>query len=81
MHREELEYHLETDVTNYGKRYEANPDSRWGTPEFSALAADAVRKLQVLQSEGVLGEDRSHIQQRHESRCQDHGQRLRKLPT
>ena len=50
MNREELEYHLDTDVANYGKRYKANPDSRWNTPEFAALAVDAVRKLQVLQS-------------------------------
>ena len=50
MNREELEYHLDTDMTNYGTRYKANPDSRWNTPEFAALAADAVRKLQVLQS-------------------------------
>ena len=50
MNREELEYHLETDTVNYGTRYKANPDYRWKTPEFAALAADAVRKLQVLQS-------------------------------
>ena len=50
MNREELEYHLGTDMVNYGTRYKANPDSRWNTPEFAALAADAVRKLQVLQS-------------------------------
>ena len=50
MDREELEYHLDTDVVNYGTRYKANPDSRWNTPEFAALAVDAVRKLQVLRS-------------------------------
>ena len=50
MNREELEYHLETDERCYRTRYKANPDSRWNTPEFAALAADAVRKLQVLQS-------------------------------
>ena len=50
MSREELEYHLDSDVETYGERYKANPDSRWNTPEFAALAADAVRKLQVLQS-------------------------------
>ena len=50
MNREELEYHLDSDVETYGERYKANPDSRWNTPEFAALAADAVRKLQVLQS-------------------------------
>ena len=31
--------HLDTDVANYGRRYKANPDSRWNTPEFAALAA------------------------------------------
>jgi len=54
MNREELEYHLDTDMANYGRRYQANPDSRWSTPEFAALAADAVRKLQVLQSTKVF---------------------------
>ena len=54
MNREELEYHLATDMENYGKRYKANLDSRWNTPEFGALAADAVRKLQVLQSTKVF---------------------------
>ena len=28
LFREELEYHLDTDIPNYGKRYKANPDSR-----------------------------------------------------
>ena len=50
MNREELEYHLDSDIETYGQRYKANPESRWNTPEFAALAADAVRKLQVLQS-------------------------------
>ena len=50
MNREVLEYHLHTDMANYGTRYKANPDSRWNAPESAALAADAVRKLQVLQS-------------------------------
>ena len=54
MNREELECHLKTDIRNYGKRYVANPDSRWNTPEFAALAADAVRTLQVLQSTKVF---------------------------
>ena len=45
MHREELEYHLESDA----ERYRVNPDSRWHTPEYAALFLDAVRKLQVLQ--------------------------------
>ena len=55
MSREELEYHLDSDVETHGKRYTANPDSRWDTPEFAALAADAVRKLQVLQSTKCSG--------------------------
>ena len=55
MNREELEYHLDTDVANYGTRYKANPDSRWNTPEFVALAADVVRKLQMLQSTKAFG--------------------------
>ena len=54
MNREELEYHLDTDMENYSTRYKANLDSRWNTPEFAALAADAVRKLQVLQSTKVF---------------------------
>jgi hypothetical protein len=54
MNREELEYHLDTDMENYSMRYKANQDSRWNTPEFAALAADAVRKLQVLQSTKVF---------------------------
>ena len=53
MNREELEYHLDTDMENYGTRYKANLDSRWNTPEFAAIAADAVRKFQVLQSTKV----------------------------
>ena len=50
MNREKLEYHLDTDMVNYVTRYKANPDSCWNTPEFAAVAADAVRKLQVLHS-------------------------------
>ena len=50
MNREELEYHLDSDIETYGTRYAANADSRWNTPEFAALATDAVRKLAVLQS-------------------------------
>ena len=50
MNREELGYHLDSDVELYGKPYVANADSRWNTPEFAALATDAVRKLAVLQS-------------------------------
>ena len=38
MNREELEYHLETDMANYGKRYVANPDSRWNTPDLLHLS-------------------------------------------
>ena len=60
MNREELEYHLDSDVETYGKRYKANPDSRWNTPEFAALAADAVRKLQVLQSTKVFWAKTGH---------------------
>ena len=45
MNREELEYHLDSDVETYGRAYAANPDSRWNTPEFAALATDTVRKL------------------------------------
>ena len=50
MNREELEYHLDSDIKVHGKPYSANPDSRWNTPEFAAVAVDAVRKLSVLQS-------------------------------
>ena len=60
MNREELEYHLDTDMENYSTRYKANLDSRWNTPEFAALAADAVRKLQVLQSTKAFWEKHSH---------------------
>jgi len=60
MNREELEYHLKSDVATYGKVYVANPDSRWNTPEFAALATDAVRKLSVLQSTKAFWEKHSH---------------------
>ena len=60
MNREELEYHLDSDVETYGKRYTANSDSRWNTPEFAALAADAIRKLQVLQSTKVFWAKTGH---------------------
>ena len=60
MHREELEYHLDSDAETYGKRYTATSDSRWNTPEFAALAADAVRKLQVLQSTKVFWATAGH---------------------
>ena len=60
MNREELEYHLDSDVETYGKRYTANSDSRWNTPEVAALAADAIRKLQVLQSTKVLWAKTGH---------------------
>ena len=53
MNREELEYHLASDVQTCGKTYVANPDSRWNTPEIAALATDTVRKLAVLQSTPV----------------------------
>ena len=50
MNREELEYHLASDVETYGKAYAANPDFRWNTPEIAALATNEVRKLTVLLS-------------------------------
>ena len=50
MNREELGCHLDSDIEVHGKPYSANPDSRWNTPEFAAVAVDAVRKLSVLQS-------------------------------
>ena len=46
MNREELEYHLASDTV----RYIGSSQSRWNTPEFSAVFVDTVRKLQVLQS-------------------------------
>ena len=60
MNREELEYHLDTDIETYGRKYAANPDSRWNTPEFAALATDAVRKLAVLQSTKAFWQQHSH---------------------
>ena len=39
--------------------YVANADSRWNTPEFAALATDAVRKLAVLQSTKAFWEKHS----------------------
>ena len=42
MKREELEYYIESDTETYGRAYVTNPDSRWNTPEFAALATDAV---------------------------------------
>ena len=60
MNREELEYHLDTDIETYGEKYAANPDSRWNTPEFAALATDAVRKLAVLQSTKAFWQQHSH---------------------
>ena len=60
MNREELEYHLGSDVEDYGKKYKANADSRFNTPEFAALCADAVRKLQVLQSTKVFWAKTGH---------------------
>ena len=41
---------MDSDLETFGARYVANPDSRWNTPEFAAVAADTVRKLSVLQS-------------------------------
>ena len=60
MNREELEYHLDTDIETYGRKYVANPDSRWNTPEFAALATDAVRKLAVLQSTKAFWDKTGH---------------------
>ena len=57
MNREELEYHLDSDIEAYGKAYVANPDSRWNTPEIAALATDTVRKLSVLQSTKAFWEN------------------------
>ena len=60
MNREELEFHLESDVATYGQAYSANPDSRWNTAEFAALAADAVSKLAKLRSTRVFWKKHSH---------------------
>ena len=60
MNREELEYHLDSDIKVHGKPYSANPDSRWNTPEFAAVAVDAVRKLSVLQSTKAFWEKTGH---------------------
>ena len=60
MNREELEYHLDSDIEVHGKPYSANPDSRWNTPEFAAVAVDAVRKLSVLQSTKAFWEKTGH---------------------
>ena len=60
MNREELEYHLASDVQTYGKAYVANPDSRWNTPEIAALATDTVRKLAVLQSTKAFWQQHGH---------------------
>ena len=53
MNREELEYHLESDLEDpliAGGRYVGLAQSRWNTPEFAAVFVDTVRKLEVLQS-------------------------------
>ena len=60
MNREELEYHLTSDMQTYGKAYVANPDSRWNTPEIAALATDTVRKLAVLQSTKAFWQKHGH---------------------
>ena len=60
MNREELAYHLDSDVEVFGEPYSANPDSRWNAPEFAALATDTVRKLSVLQSTRAFWEKHSH---------------------
>ena len=59
MNREELEYHLNSDVGTYGKVYSTNPDSRWNTPEIAALATYSLRKLSVLQSTKAFWEKHS----------------------
>ena len=37
MNREELKYHPDADMMNYGTRYKSNPDSRWNTPDLQRL--------------------------------------------
>ena len=65
MHREELEYHLDSDIEMYGKRNAANPDSRWNTPEFAVCAVDAVRQQSVLQSTKTFWEKTDHTFKQH----------------
>jgi hypothetical protein len=60
MNREELEYHLNSDVGTCGKVYSTHADSRWNTPEIAALATDSVRKLSALQSTKAFWEKHSH---------------------
>ena len=60
MNREELEYYLDSDIKVHGKPYSANPDSRWNTPEFAAVAVDAVRRLSVRQSTKTFWEKTGH---------------------
>ena len=60
MDRVELEYHLDSAIEIHGKPYSANPDSRWNTPEFAALAVDADRKLSALQSMNAFWENTGH---------------------
>ena len=43
----------------FGERYEARTDSRWNTPFYAAVFADAVRKLAVLQSTKAFFEKHS----------------------
>ena len=65
MNKEELEYHLDSDSSEY----KANADSRWNTPKFAALFVDVLRKLEVLQSTKAFwlkhsqsfGEDIKHL--------------------
>ena len=72
MNREEPEYHLDFDIKVHGKPYSANPDSRCNTPEFAAVAVDAVRRLSVLQSTKTFWEKTGHTFKRHESLCEYH---------
>ena len=74
LNREQLEFHLASDIEVHGKPYSANPDSRWNTPEFSAVVVDAVRKLSVLQSTKAFWEKTGplFLKKRYESACCDH---------
>jgi len=78
MNREELEYHLNSDVGTYGKVYSANPDSRWNTPEIAALATESVRNvIGASEHKSILGKAQSQFQRRHASARQDHRQKRR----
>jgi len=58
--REELEYSLESDHDNDlipAEGYKAPAHSRWDTPEFAAIFADTVRKLNILNSTRHMWQD------------------------